>query len=110
MNSVLLRILQEPVAVTADVEDMFHHVVVEPEDVDALRFFRFPDGDLDNEPEEYRMLVQLLGGVWSSGFAGFALIRNSLNNAVRFQADTTETVLSNFHVDDLFKSIYEDIT
>ena len=70
---VLLRFRQEPVAVMADVEVMSHQVLVHPKHIDALRFLWYPDGDLDKESEEFRMLVHLFGGVWSSSCAGFAL-------------------------------------
>ena len=59
----LLRFCQEPVAVMADIKAMFHQVLADPNDVDALRFISFHDGNLDKEPEEYRMLV---APVWGS--------------------------------------------
>ena len=57
----------------ADVEAMFHQVLIHPKDIDALRFLWYHDGDLDKEPQEFRILVHLFGGVWSSICAGFAL-------------------------------------
>ena len=35
---VLMRFREEPVAVVADIESLFHQVIVDPEDCDALRF------------------------------------------------------------------------
>ena len=35
---VLLRFRQEPIAVAADIESMFFHVLVESKDCDAFRF------------------------------------------------------------------------
>lgn len=35
---VLIRFCQEPVAVAANIEAMFHQVYVDPEDCDTLRF------------------------------------------------------------------------
>ena len=36
---------------------MFHQVMVDPKDVDALRFLWWPDDDLSKLPVEYRMKV-----------------------------------------------------
>ena len=105
LTGVLLRFCQEPVAVMADIEAMFHQVLVHPKDIDALRFLWYPDGDLDKEPEEFRMLVHLFGGVWSSSCAGFALRKNVMDHAEKFEADVIETVQHNVYVDDLLKSL-----
>jgi len=43
---VLSRFRQEPIGVVADIEAMFHQVLVEPKDCDALRFLWWPNGDL----------------------------------------------------------------
>ena len=102
---VLLRFRQEPVAVMTDVEAMFHQVLVHPKDIDALRFLWYPDGDLDKEPEEFRMLVHLLSGVWSSSSAGFALRKIAVDHAEKFEADVIKTVQCNFYVDDILKSL-----
>lgn len=42
---ILTRFRHEQVAVTADVESMFHQVKVPPEDADLLRFLWWPDGN-----------------------------------------------------------------
>ena len=89
---VLLRFRQEPVAVIADVEAMFHQVLVHPIDIDALRFLWYPDRDLGKEPEELRMLVHLFSGVWSSSCAEFALRKIGMDHAEKFEADVIKTV------------------
>ena len=43
---VLLRFHWEPVAVVAEFEALFHQILVDPKDVDALRFLWFPNGNL----------------------------------------------------------------
>ena len=65
---VLLRFREEPVALMADVEAMYHQLKVHPDDVDALRSLWYPDCDLTREPEEYHMAVHLFGGVWCLQF------------------------------------------
>ena len=103
--SVLLSFFQEPVAVMTDVEAILHQVLVHPKDIDALKFLWYPDDDLNKELEEFRMLVHLFGGVWSSSCAGFALRKTVMDHAQKFEADVIETVQCNFYVDDLLKSL-----
>ncbi len=66
---VLTRFRQEQVAVMADVESMFHQVKVPPEDADLLRFLWWPDSDLSQELQEYRMEVHLFGATSSPSCA-----------------------------------------
>ena len=64
MNSligVLIRFRKERIVMAADVEQMFHHVKVNPEHTDALRFLWWPDGDLQREPLPHQMTVHILG-------------------------------------------------
>jgi len=42
MFGVLVRFRQEPVALSSDIEAMFHQVMVDPKDTDALRFLWWP--------------------------------------------------------------------
>ena len=57
---VLTRFLQETTAITADIEGMFHQVYVYQRDFDLLRFLWWPDGQLHEQPQEYRMVRHLL--------------------------------------------------
>lgn len=50
---VLSRFRQETVGMVADIEEIFHQVLVEPRDCDTLRFLWWPNGDLTREMEEY---------------------------------------------------------
>ena len=102
---VLCRFRQENVAIVADIEAMYHQVRVDPNDIDALKFMWFPDGDLSKQPEEYQMLVHLFGGIWSSCCANYALQRTALDNSEKFDADVISTVQKDFYVDDLIKSV-----
>ncbi|XP_068756283.1 uncharacterized protein [Montipora capricornis] len=70
---VLSRFRQEPIGVVADIEAMFHQVLVEPKDCDALRFLCWPNGDLSQELEEYRMVKHLFGATSSPSIANFCL-------------------------------------
>ena len=60
---MLIRFKEELVATVADVEAMFHQVLVEPEDRGALRFLWWSNPDLSGEMEEYRMTRHLFGAI-----------------------------------------------
>ncbi len=77
---VLTRFHEKPVAVMADIEAMFHQVKVPAEHRDALSFLWWKDGDLEQEPEIYRMTVHLFGGAWSPSCASFALRCTATDN------------------------------
>ncbi|XP_078490178.1 uncharacterized protein LOC144746832 [Ciona intestinalis] len=108
MNSlvgVLLRFRQEPVALVADVEAMFHQVKVKSEDTDYLRFIWWPGGDMSKEPVDHKMLVHLFGATSSPCCANYCLRRTADDNAVDFDEETVSTVHRNFYVDDCLKSM-----
>ena len=56
---VLIRFREQPVALVADIEAMFHQVKVSDKDRDVLIFLWWPDGDMDKPPSEYCMTVHL---------------------------------------------------
>ena len=58
---VLCRFRQEPVALTCDIEGMFHQVNVNPEHRNFLCFLWWENGNIEGEPTEYRMTVHLFG-------------------------------------------------
>jgi hypothetical protein len=108
MNSlvgVLIRFRQENVALTADIEAMFHQVRVQEKDRDALRFLWWPGGDLDKEPVTYYMRVHLFGATSSPSCAAFAMKRTVHDNTELFQQEVCKTVERNFYVDDCLKSV-----
>eukprot|EP00794_Sanderia_malayensis_P008362 gene8362-biopygen6189 len=100
---VLLRFRQENVALIADVEAMFHQVRVKEDDVSALRFLWFPNGDLSKDPEERQMLVHLFGGIWSPSCATFALQKTAEDHRAHFKDSVISTVKRNFYVERSFK-------
>ena len=106
---VLTRFREEPVAFMSDIEAMFYQVRVQPNDRDYLRFLWWPDGDLDKEPEEYKMCVHLFGGASSPSCANYALKKTAEDNNQEFDAMTVETVKRNFYVDDCLRSVTEEV-
>ena len=64
LTNPLVRVLtgfgQEPIAIMLDIEAMFHQVRARSNDCDALRFLWWQTGDLNLQPQEYKMRVHLL--------------------------------------------------
>ncbi|XP_077978758.1 uncharacterized protein LOC144434177 [Glandiceps talaboti] len=85
---VLLRFRQETVAMMADIEAMFHQMET-----------------WTKEPEIYRMMAHLFGGVSSPSCANTALHRTAEDNRGKFREEVTNTVLKDFYVDDCLKSV-----
>ncbi|KAK3700158.1 hypothetical protein QZH41_009867 [Actinostola sp. cb2023] len=102
---VLLRFRQEPIALMADIEGMFHQVRVSEGDRDALRFLWWRNDDPNETPMTYRMTAHLFDGVWSPSCANFAIKRCAKDNAENFDPNTISTVIRNFYVDDCLKSV-----
>ncbi|KAL3981342.1 small subunit ribosomal protein S12 [Sarotherodon galilaeus] len=102
---VLTRFRQEPVAVMADVEAMFHQVKVPPEDTDLLRFLWWPNGDLNQALVAYKMVVHLFGATPSPSCASYALRRCAEDNRDQFDSTAIVIILQNFYVDDCLKSV-----
>ena len=105
LTGVLLRFRQEPVALMADVEQMFHQVRVAPDDCHALRFLWWEDGDLSKNPVDHQMLVHLFGASSSPCCASFALKKSANDFGGDFDTQTVDTVNRNFYVDDCLRSV-----
>ena len=102
---VLLRFRQEQIGLVSDIESMFHQVLVEPRDCDALRFFWWPNADLTGEMEEYRMVRHLFGATSSPSVANFCLRKTADDHQDEFDPKVLDTIKRNMYVDDMMKSV-----
>ena len=102
---VLTRFREDPVGFMGDVEAMFHQVSVLPSQYDYLRFLWWPDGNLEGELQEYRMVVHLFGAVSSPSVANFALKQTATDNEEQYGTLVAETLRRNFYVDDCLRSV-----
>lgn len=105
LTGVLLQSRQEPVALVADVEQVFHQVRVEPEDCDALRFLWWEDSDFTKGVVDHQMVVHLFGTSSSPCCASFALQKTANDSKASFDVLTLDTVNPNFYVDECLKSV-----
>jgi hypothetical protein len=68
-----MRVCDVPVAFCADVEAMYHQVLVPKEDMNTLLFLWKEDIDAEGPPDVYQTLVHIFGAKDSSYCANYAL-------------------------------------
>lgn len=102
---VLLRFRKEAIAITADIQHMFHCFHVRPEDRNFLRFFWYKDNDPNEEVIEYRMKVHIFGNSPSPAVAIYGLRRAAQEGESEYGSDAREYVERDFYVDDGLKSL-----
>ncbi|KAI7806542.1 hypothetical protein IRJ41_007791 [Triplophysa rosa] len=101
---VLCRFRRETIAVTCDIEKMFHQFFVPPEERNYLRFLWWEDGDLGREPREYRMAVHLFGAASSPGCANFGFKYLAEQYKSEYPS-ASSFIQKNFYVDDGLMSV-----
>ncbi len=93
---ILCRFREKPVAITCDVEGMFHQVGVNHENRDLLRFLWWENGDTSTEPRGYRMTVHLFSATSSPACTNFALKSTTDMCEGQFGTVTANFVQPNF--------------
>ena len=102
---VLIRFRENPIALVADIEQMFHQIKVDSIDCDALRFLWWPSGNLTEPPVTYQMLVHLFGDTSSPSCAAFSLRQTAYDYGNKFDSSIANFVWQNFYVDDCLCSV-----
>ncbi|XP_072564870.1 uncharacterized protein, partial [Paramormyrops kingsleyae] len=102
---VLMRFRRELVAVTADVQQMFHCFVVREDHRNFLRFLWYRDNIFDDEVVEYRMCVHVFGNSPSPAVAMFGLRKAALHGESGCGWEARHFVERNFYVDDGLTSV-----
>lgn len=102
---VLMRFREEPAAVVADIESMFHQVRVDPSDCDTLRFLWWLSGDLSQSPGQIHIQPFCTPATSSPGCTGFCLLKTAEDNQNEFPAGVVHMVRRNSYVDDFLKSL-----
>ena len=88
---VLTRFRQDRVAFMADIQAMFNQVRVPDEQCDFLRFFSWPDGNLESAIQEYQMTVHLFGAASSPSCCNFALKQTAKDTESQSGSPVAET-------------------
>ncbi|KAI4896990.1 hypothetical protein NFI96_001373, partial [Prochilodus magdalenae] len=102
---VLMRFRREPVAVTTDIQQMFHCFVVREDHRNFLRFLWHRNNDLDDDVIEYRMRVHVFGNSPSPSVATYGLRRAAAEGEKEYGIEARLFVERNFYVDDGLLSV-----
>ncbi|XP_062541336.1 uncharacterized protein LOC134209365 [Armigeres subalbatus] len=102
LPTVLCRFRQREVAINADIKEMFHQVIIRPEDRQAQRFLWRKNPS--EQTEVFVMDVAIFGATCSPSSAQFAKNRNAVELSREFPRAAT-AVLENHYVDDYLDSV-----
>ena len=102
---VITRFRKGRVTLVADIESMYHQVLVDTDDRKYLKFLWWPNGNTNLQPAKYCMKVHVFGAASSPACANFALQQTTIDNDLSFSKKTIDTVLENFYMDDCLKSV-----
>ena len=105
LAGVSFRFRQECIAITADIESMFHQVRVDTNHIHALRFLWWPRENSSLDPETHQMLVHLFGATSSPTYAAFFLRQTAYDYGDCFDPAIANIVYENFYVDDCLCSV-----
>ncbi|XP_026728198.1 uncharacterized protein LOC113494186 [Trichoplusia ni] len=99
---VLLRFREGPVAVMADIQDMFLRVKVKEEDRDCLRFL-WRGSRRTGKPEEYRMSSIIFGAASSPATAIYVMNKNAEDFKIT-HPKAVKAIRRNHYMDDYLQS------
>lgn len=96
---VLIRFRKEPVAFSADVQQMFYCFEVREDHRDYLRFLWYVDNDTNKDICDYRMKVHVFGNSPSPAVAMYCMRRTAVEGEKEFGHDAKQFIMRNFYVD-----------
>lgn len=96
---VLLRFRKGKIALSCDIQQMYHQFHVRPCHRDYLRFLWWEDGDLAKPLRDFRMTVHIFGAASSPGCANYGLKQAGKDYAY-IDEDAAQFLQQNFYVDD----------
>lgn len=102
---VLLRFREEAVAVTADIQQMFHCFHVREDHRNFLRFLWYRNNDPREPIVEYRMKVHVFGNSPSPAVAIFGLRNAAHQSGTQHAPEAKQFIERHFYVDDGLKSV-----
>ncbi|XP_065073869.1 uncharacterized protein LOC135697938 [Ochlerotatus camptorhynchus] len=99
--TVLIRFCEHPVALTGDIREMFHQVLIRDEDQQSLRFFW---RDEDGQIAIYVMCVMTFGACCSPSSAQYVMNLNAARFDQEYPA-AVEVIKKQHYVDDMLVSV-----
>ncbi|XP_045494845.1 uncharacterized protein LOC123693694 [Colias croceus] len=103
LPAVIMKFRQHPIAVSADIKEMFMQIKIIEEDRDALRFLWRGDRRDDGPPDEYRMTSLIFGASSSPCTALYIKNRNAQEHANESPA-AARAIQENHYMDDYIHS------
>ena len=102
---IMARFREEKVAFMADIEAMYHQVLI-PDDQQRFRkFVCWSTDGINDEPQDFMMWTHVFGGTSSGSCSNYPLRRTAIDNKEVYETDAAITLLRNVYVDDLAKSM-----
>ena len=101
---VLLRFREELVAVTCDIEAMYHQVKIPVKQRSFLQVLWRKNSDPQNEVVDHEMMAHAFGGISSPSCSNIVLKKTATDNAKKYGNEALTIVKRNFYVDDMVKS------
>ena len=89
---ILLRFRSHPVAVTADIEQMFYGFLVREDHRNFLRFLWYSDNNPDKDLVEYRMRAHVFGNSPSPAIVTYGLLKIATASEKQFGSDVKEFI------------------
>lgn len=108
LPGVMMRFRRHPVAVSADIAEMFMQVRIRKEDRDALRYLWRGDRR-EGAPKEYRMKSLIFGAASSPCTAIFAKNWNAKRHIAE-HPEAVEAIVDNHYMDDYLDSFRDEVT
>ncbi|XP_055605993.1 uncharacterized protein LOC129754138 [Uranotaenia lowii] len=93
------------VAVSSDIQQMFHQIQIRPEDRNAQRFLW--RSDPSKTPDIYLMDVATFGSTCSPASAQFVKNLNAEQHSTKYP-DAAKSIISRYYVDDYFESFDDE--
>jgi hypothetical protein len=106
LTGVLMRVRMEPVALMTDVEGSTRCKLWKT-NVIWLRFLWWRDGNLEQDPEAFRMKVHIFGATSFPSCCSYAIRKTATDND-DFDDIVRKTVKDNFYVDDCLTSVKDE--
>ena len=97
---VLLQFREEQIAVTGDIEPMYHQVKVPR---CFLWFLRWKDSNSSKVTVDHEMTAHLFGGISLPPCSNYALKKTATDHIKRYGEEVSSILRRNFYVDDMLK-------
>ena len=84
---------------------MYLQVLVPDDQQTFLKFLWWSTDDINYEPQDFMMCAHVFGGTSSASWSNYTLRRTAIDNKEIYGTDAATTLLRNFYVDYLLKSM-----